>query len=256
MSGAPRDRASDSSAAGSFTADLFALLDAIRALLGGHVALLRAEIGAIVRDVVGLVLGAIVVASLMITALVALLIALALALGELLYGSMLWGVAHLVIALLAVSAAMLSSLLRIDPGRRSRSLLIAIVVGAAIAAALLVALKWSLGAAIGLAVTVALATLLVDLLSGLGTFDAQRFADRFRPLASEAEFRATLDAVEGLREEAIAGAAGEIGAAIGSADEALGAIRSGTAALADAFRRIADRLRDRDAGGDGGADSR
>ncbi|RLT25232.1 MAG: hypothetical protein DWI45_01405 [Chloroflexi bacterium] len=246
MSGDPRERA-----AGSFTAELFALLDALRALVGGHVALLRAEIGAIVRDLVGLVIGVIVVASLLITALVALLVALALTLGELLYGSSLWGAAHLVIALLAVATGILSSLLRIDRSRRGRSLLIAFVIGAAVGAALLGALNWSLGPALGLAVTVALAALLIDLLVGLASFDAQRFTDRFRPLASEAEFRATMDAVEGLREEVIAGAAGEVGAAIGSADEALGAIRSGTATLADALRRVADRLRDRDAKGEG-----
>ena len=200
-------------------------------------------------------LGVIVATSLLITALVALLVALALTLGEVLYGSPLWGAAHLVIGLCAAATGILSSLLRIERGRRGRSLVLAIVVGAVIGAATVAALNWSLGPALGLAITAALASLLVDLLLGLASFDAERFTDRFRPLASEAELRATLDAVDGLREEVIAGAAGEVGAAIGSADEALGAIRSGTATLADALRRVADRLRDRDSSGKGGGES-
>ena len=215
---------------------------------------MRAEIVAIARELVGLVVGVIVAASLLITALVALLVALSLTFGEMLYGSPLWGAAQMVIALCAAATGILSSLLRIERGRRGRSILLAIVVGAAIGAALVGALGWSLGPALGLAITAALASLLLDLLVGLATFDAERFTDRFRPLASEAEFRATMEAVDGLREEVIAGAAGEVGAAIGSADEALGAIRSATATLAEALRRVADRLREGDAKGEGGGD--
>lgn len=228
----------------TFTEELFALFAAIRSLLGGHVALLRAEIGAIVRDAVALVIGAIAIVSLLVVALVGLLIALALIVGELLFGSSLWGASHLTIALIAVAVAILSSLLRIDRGRRGRSLLLAIVVVAVTGAALVGAFSWSVAPALGLAITLGLLALLADLLIGLRAFDSQRFADRFRPVVSEAEFRATVDALDDLRDEAVAGVGAEFGAAVGSADEAIGAIRSATSTLAEAFRRISERLRE------------
>lgn len=232
----------------TFTEELFALFGAIRALVGGHIALLRAEIGAIVRDAVALVIGAIAIVSLLVVALVGLLIALALIVGELLYGSSLWGASHLTLALLSLAVGILSSLLRIDRGRRGRSLLLAIVVAAVTGASLIGALAWSGGPALGLAITLALSALLADLSIGLRAFDAQRFADRFRPVVSEAELRATLDAFDDLRDEAVAGVGAEFGAAVGNADEALGAIRSATSTLAEALRRISERLRDQRGG--------
>lgn len=238
----------------TFTEELFALLAEIRALLGGHVALLRAEIGAIVRDAVALVVGAIAIVSLLVVALVALLTALALIAGEQLYGSSLWGAAQLTIALLAAAVAILSSLLRIDRGRRGRSLFVAIVVSAALGAALIGAFAWSTAPALGLAITIGLSALLADLLIGLRSFDSQRFADRFRPVVSETEFRATIDALDDLRDEAVAGVGAEFGAAVGSADEALGAIRSATSTLAEALRRVSERLRDQRSGDPHGGD--
>ena len=141
MSDDTRNGGSDASSSGSFTDELFSLLDALRALVGAHLALVRAEIVAIARELLSFVVGVIVATSLLITALVALLVALALTLGEVLYGSPLWGAAHLVIGLCAAATGILSSLMRIERGRRGRSLGLAIVVGAAIGAATVGALN-------------------------------------------------------------------------------------------------------------------
>ena len=240
MSGDPR-----ASEANSFTEELVALFASLRALATGHVALLRAELVAILGDVVALLIGVVAIASLLATAIIALLVAAALIVGEVLYGSSLWGAAHLTIILLATAVGILSSILRIDRGRRGRSLLLALVVVAASGAALIGALGWSIAPALGLAITLGLSALLIDLLVGLAGFDAQRFTDRFRPLASEQEFRATVGAMENLRDEALAGAGAAFGSAVGDADEAVGAIRRGTATLAEALRRVSERLRDK-----------
>ena len=57
----------------SFSESIDQLIGAIRALLLGHWSLLRAEIGAIARDVVVTLVGAAVIVSLIVTALLGLL---------------------------------------------------------------------------------------------------------------------------------------------------------------------------------------
>jgi hypothetical protein len=59
-----------------FSDDAAQLIVAVRALIGGHWDLFRAELGAISRDVVGVLLGAIAVITLITAALLGLLIAL------------------------------------------------------------------------------------------------------------------------------------------------------------------------------------
>jgi hypothetical protein len=226
-----------------FSESLDQLIAAVRALVGGHWALLRAELGAIARDVLITMIGAAAVVSLVVTALLGLLIALFLVLGEGLFGSQLWGAAHMTLMLLSLAAAIASSILRITAGRRARALLIGVVVGVGSLLVTLLPLGWTVGPAAGGAITVGLLALLIDLLAGLATFDMQRFTDRFFPLVSEAEFRATAGALEDLREEAMGGVAAEIGEAIGSADAALGTLRRTVSRVAVALNRAAERIR-------------
>ena len=87
------------------------------------------------------------------------------------------------------------------------------------------------------------------------TFDMQRFTDRFRPLATEHELRATFDAVDDLRDEAATAFAEEVGGAVGAADAAIAPARKVVRAAADALRGIADRLRERRGAGDGSDDA-
>jgi hypothetical protein len=151
--------------------------------------------------------------------------------------------------LLSLAAAIASSILRITTGRRARAFLIAVFVGAGSLLLTLLPLGWAAGPAAGCAITLGLVTLLADLLVGLSTFNTQRFTDRFMPLASEAELRATASALEDLREEALSGVAAEIGEAIGSADAAVGTLRRTVSRVAETLNRAAERIRP-DRGGD------
>ena len=233
----------------SFSETLDQLISAIRALLLGHWLLLRAEIGAIARDVVVTLIGAAAIVSLIVTALLGLLIALFLILGEGLFGSQLWGAAQMTLLLLSLAAAIASSILRIETGRRRRTLLLGALTGVGALLLTLLPLAWAPGPAAGLALTLLLAVVLVDLLLGLRTFETQRFTDRFMPLASEAELRATAQALEDLREEALGGVAAEVGEAIGSADAAIGTLRRTITRVAETLTRAAERIRP-DRGGD------
>jgi hypothetical protein len=233
----------------SFSASIDQLIGAIRALLLGHWSLLRAEIGAIARDVVVTLIGAAAIVSLIVTALLGLLIALFLILGEGLFGSQLWGAAQMTLLLLSLAAAIASSILRIETGRRRRTLLLGALTGVGVLLLTLLPLAWAPGPAAGLALTLLLAVVLVDLLLGLRTFETQRFTDRFMPLASEAELRATAQALEDLREEALGGVAAEVGEAIGSADAAIGTLRRSITRVAETLTRAAERIRP-DRGGD------
>ena len=233
----------------SFSESIDQLIGAIRALLRGHWSLLRAEIGAIARDVVVTLIGAAAIVSLIVTALLGLLIALFLILGEGLFGSQLWGAAQMTLLLLSLAAAIASSILRIETGRRRRALLLGALAGVGALLLTLLPLAWAPGPAAGLALTLLLAVVLVDLLLGLRTFETQRFTDRFMPLASEAELRATAQALEDLREEALGGAAAEVGEAIGSADAAIGTLRRTITRVAETLTRAAERIRP-DRGGD------
>ena len=233
----------------SFSESIDQLIGAIRALLLGHWSLLRAEIGAIARDVVVTLIGAAAIVSLIVTALLGLLIALFLILGEGLFGSQLWGAAQMTLLLLSLAAAIASSILRIEAGRRGRTLLLGALTGVGVLLLTLLPLAWAPGPAAGLALTLLLAVVLVDLLLGLRTFETQRFTDRFMPLASEAELRATAQALEDLREEALGGVAAEVGEAIGSADAAIGTLRRTITRVAETLTRAAERIRP-DRGGD------
>jgi hypothetical protein len=233
----------------SFSASIDQLIGAIRALLLGHWSLLRAEIGAIARDVVVTLIGAAAIVSLIVTALLGLLIALFLILGEGLFGSQLWGAAQMTLLLLSLAAAIASSILRIESGRRRRTLLLGALAGVGVLLLTLLPLAWAPGPAAGLALTLLLAVVLVDLLLGLRTFETQRFTDRFMLLASEAELRATAQALEDLREEALGGVAAEMGEAIGSADAAIGTLRRTITRVAETLTRAAERIRP-DRGGD------
>ena len=233
----------------SFSESIDQLIGAIRALLLGHWSLLRAEIGAIARDVVVTLIGAAAIVSLIVTALLGLLIALFLILGEGLFGSQLWGAAQMTLLLLSLAAAIASSILRIETGRRGRALVLGALAGVGALLLTLLPLAWAPGPAAGLALTLLLAVVLVDLLLGLRTFETQRFTDRFMPLASEAELRATAQALEDLREEALGGVAAEVGEAIGSADAAIGTLRRSITRVAETLTRAAERIRP-DRGGD------
>jgi hypothetical protein len=235
-----------------FSDDIEQLIIAVRALIGGHWSLFTAELGAISRDAVGVLLGAIAVITLVTAALLALLITLFMLLGAAFFGSMIWGAAHVTLLLLVVAAAITSAILQITAPRRARSLLLAFVGGAIGALLVLFVFNGSVGPAAGASLLFALNFLLVDLLVGLATFDMQRFTDRFRPLATEHELRATFDAVDDLRDEAASAFAEEVGGAVGAADAAIAPARKAVRAAADALRGIADRLRERrGAGGDG-----
>ncbi len=233
----------------SFSESIDQLIGAIRALLFGHWSLLRAELGAIARDVVVTLIGAAAIVSLIVTALLGLLIALFLILGEGLFGSQLWGAAQMTLLLLSLAAAIASSILRIPAGRRGRALVLGALAGVGVLLLTLLPLAWAPGPASGLALTLLLTVVLVDLLLGLRSFETQRFTDRFMPLASEAELRATAQALEDLREEALGGVAAEVGEAIGSADAAIGTLRRSITRVAETLTRAAERIRP-DRGGD------
>ena len=235
-----------------FSDDIAQLIVAVRALIGGHWDLFRAELGAISRDAVGVLLGAIAVVTLVTAALLALLIAILMLLGAAFFGSMIWGAAHVTLLLLVVAAAIASAILQITAPRRARSFLLAIVGGALGALLVLFVFDGSAGPATAASLLFALSFLLLDLLVGLATFDMQRFTDRFRPLATEHELRATFDAVDELRDEAASAFAEEVGGAVGAADAAIAPVRKMVRAAADTLRGIADRLRDRRGAGDGG----
>ena len=233
----------------SFSESIDQLIGAIRNLLLGHWSLFRAELGAIARDVVITLIGAAAIVSLIVTALLGLLIALFLILGEGLFGSQLWGAAQMTLLLLSLAGAIASSILRIPTGRRRRSLLLGAFAGLGVLLLTLLPLTWAPGPAAGCALTLLLVVVLVDLLLGLRSFETQRFTDRFMPLASEAELRATAQALEDLREEALGGVAAEVGEAIGSADAAIGTLRRSITRVAETLTRAAERIRP-DRGGD------
>lgn len=235
-----------------FSDDVAQLIVAVRALIGGHWDLFRAELGAISRDAVGVLLGAIAVITLVTAALLAILISLFMLLGSAFFGSMIWGAAHVTLLLLVVAAAITSAVLQITAPRRARSFALAILGGAIGALLVLLVFNGSAGPATAASLLFALSLLLVDLLVGLATFDMQRFTDRFRPLATEHELRATFDAVDDLRDEAATAFAEEVGGAVGAADAAIAPARKVVRAAADALRGIADRLRERREAGDGG----
>ncbi|RLT28276.1 MAG: hypothetical protein DWI49_01665, partial [Chloroflexi bacterium] len=75
----------------TFSEEIDRLIVALRALLGGHWALLQAELGAIARDLIGTLIAGVIIIGLLLTALLGLFIALFLVIGSEIFGSMLWG---------------------------------------------------------------------------------------------------------------------------------------------------------------------
>ena len=238
-----------------FSDDIAQLILAVRALVGGHWSLFTAELSAISRDAVGVLLGAIAVITLITAALLGLLIAIFMLLGAAFFGSMIWGAVHVTLLLLVVAAAITSAILQITPPRRARSFALSVLGGAIGALMVLFVFNGSAGPATAASLLFALSFLLVDLVVGLATFDMQRFTDRFRPLATEHELRATFVAVDDLRDEAATAFAEEVGGAVGAADAAIAPARKVVRAAADALRGIADRLRERRGSGDEGDDA-
>ncbi len=227
----------------TFSEEIDRLIVALRALLGGHWALLQAELGAIARDLIGTLIAGVIIIGLLLTALLGLFIALFLVIGSEIFGSMLWGAAHMTLALLMLAAWLASTTLRIQVRRRARSLLLGILIGSGAATLAIAVLHAALAPSVALGLTLLLAVLLVDLLIGLATFDMERFTDRFRPLASEAELRATAAALDDLRGEAAEGLATEMGSAFASAGAAVDATRGVVTKVADALKAAAERLR-------------
>jgi len=176
-------------------------------------------------------------------------------LGAAFFGSMIWGAAHVTLLLLVVAAAITSAVLQITAPRRARSFALAVLGGAIGAHLVLFVFSGSAGPATAASLLFALSFLLVDLLVGLATFDMQRFTDRFRPLATEHELRATVDAMDDLRDDAASAFAEEVGGAVGAADAAIAPARKVIRAAADALRGVADRLRERRGANDEGDDA-
>jgi len=238
-----------------FSDDIAQLIVAVRALIGGHWDLFRAELSAISRDAVCVLIGAIAVITLVTAALLGFLIALFMLLGGALFGSMVWGAAHVTLLLLVVAAALTSANLQITAQRRARSFALAVLGGAIGALLVLFVFSGSAGPATAASLLFALSFLLVDLLVGLATFDMQRFTDRFRPLATEHELRETMGAVDALRDDAASALAEEVGGAVGAADAAIAPARKVVRAAADALRGLADRLLERRGASDQGDDA-
>lgn len=108
-------------------------IGAARRLVGAHVLLGRAEIGAILEDVKGV--SARVGGALALVLFVGLLlpIGITLFLGEWLFGSMGWGILHGTELSLAVAFALVLDALRVPRGHLGRMLAVAVLVGALVA---------------------------------------------------------------------------------------------------------------------------
>ena len=109
---------STSSESHGFAAEVERLVATVRALVAGHVELLRAELGAIAREAVAALVGAIAIAVLLVAALLGLLVAFVLIACAALFGSVLWGVAQMTLLLLVIAAAIAANVLRIEARRR------------------------------------------------------------------------------------------------------------------------------------------
>ena len=176
------------------------MLTELTTLLSRHAALLRAELAAIARDLLLLVMGGAVVASLVIGAFIVSVGALIIGLGVALYGSPLFGVAVLVAVLLSLAAWIPVVLLHPARGRvqRRRAILPALAAVLLTAPVAVVAgLPAESGS--GVATLAGIVTFGISLLLSLRALDRDALADRFYPHVSEAELRATLAAADALR---------------------------------------------------------
>lgn len=176
------------------------MLKELLTLVEQHLALLRAELGAIARDALVLVVGAAVVASLLTGAFVVLVGGTIMSGATALYGSPLFGVAVLVGVLLSLAAWIPVVLLHESRGRRQRRqailpALVATTIVALIAG--LAGLPSESGS--GLATLAGILVFAVALLLSLRELDGGALTDRFFPHVSAAELRRTLAAADELR---------------------------------------------------------
>lgn len=176
------------------------MLETLRDLFDRHLALLRAELGAIARDAATLLAGAVMVASLLVGAFTLFVGALVVGLATLLFGSPLFGVAALVLILLSMAAWIPVVMLNPERGRRvrRRAVLPALAV-VLLASPLAVAAGLPASAGAGVAALAGIATFGIALLLSLREIDRDALADRFYPHVSAEELRRTLDAADALR---------------------------------------------------------
>lgn len=167
------------------------MLDSLRSLLTAHLALARAELTAIAREI-GTLVGGLLLALLL--ALVGLVVLAALALvglSTLLLGSPLYGLALLALLPLFVAALLATRALRIE-GRR-RPLALALFSGLSLGFALAAGLRTDLGTAFGWGLLVGVANATLLLASRLRAFESASLRERLSPRASIAELERTID---------------------------------------------------------------
>lgn len=175
------------------------MLSDLRTLLDRHLGLLRAELGAIAREAVALLIGSIVVVTLLTGVVVLLIGALVIAAGDALYGSPYFGVALLVALLLGLAAWIPVVLLGVDRGRRERrrAILPALAV-TTLVALVTIAAGLEREPAAGIATFAGIKTFALALAASLRRLDRDAITDRFYPHVSEAELRATIAEAETL----------------------------------------------------------
>ena len=165
-----------------------------------HLALLRAELGAIARDALALFVASAVVASLLVGAFVVLVGSAVVGGAAALYGSTIFGIAVLVGVLLSLAAWIPVVLLHAERGLRQRRRAILPALAATTLVALLaglVGLPVETGS--GLATLAGILVFAIALLISLRELDRAALADRFFPHVSAAELRRTLAAADELR---------------------------------------------------------
>jgi len=175
------------------------MISDLRTLLDRHLGLLRAELRAIAREALALLIGSIIVVTLLTGVVVLVAGALVVAAGDALYGSPYFGVALLVVLLLGLAAWIPVVLLGVDRGRRERrrAVLPALAVTVIVSLAAL-ALGLERQPAAGFATLAGLTAFALALAASLRRLDRGAIADRFYPHVSEAELRATVAEAETL----------------------------------------------------------
>jgi hypothetical protein len=172
------------------------MLDSLRSLLGAHLALARAELAAIAREI-GAIVGGLALALLLgIVGVAAALVLALLGLSSLLLGSPLFGAALLPLGSLLAAALLATGVLRIEGRRRALSL--AGLSGLALSFALVAGLSAEPGSAIGWGLLLTAFNGTLRLGARLGQFDAARLRERLYPHATITEFERTLETADEL----------------------------------------------------------
>lgn len=173
------------------------MLSDLRALLDRHLGLLRAELGAIAREAVALLIGSIVVVTLLTGVVLLVIGALVIAVGDALYGSPYFGVALLVAILLGLAAWIPVVMLGVERGRRERRrAALPAFAATALVALVAIAVGVDRDAAAGIATISGITAFAAALALSLRRLDRDAIGDRFYPHVSEAELRATVADVE------------------------------------------------------------